>query len=341
MGKLVVNRPDLIDGEYLYYLFLSPSFNRYLFDTASGTKILHTSPGRIEGFEVWLLPLSQQRDIAAVLRALDDKIELNRCMNETLEAIARAIFKSRFVDFAPVRAKADSQQPSVITQEIANLFTASFAESPVGKIPAGWQVRPIGEVTRVVGGSTPRTEEPAYWQDGQIAWATPKDLSSLNSPVLLDTERHITEKGLAQISSGLLPKGTVLLSSRAPIGYLAVSEVPVAINQGFIALVCETELPNYFVLNWIRANLDEIKAHANGTTFLEISKANFRPLLVALPPPPLIKEFVRLVSPLYERLVTNLRESGTLARTRDLLIPKLLSGEIQIKQAEKVVEAHA
>jgi type I restriction enzyme, S subunit len=113
--------------------------------------------------------------------------------------------------------------------------------------------------------------------------------------VLLDTERHITKEGLGQISSGLLPKGTVLLSSRAPIGYLAISEVPVAVNQGFIALVCDAELSNYFVLNWIRANLEEIRAYANGTTFMEISKANFRPPLVAVPPRPLLVEFARFV----------------------------------------------
>jgi type I restriction enzyme, S subunit len=107
---------------------------------------------------------------------LDQKIELNKSMNQTLEATARVTFKSWFVDFDPVRAKGNSQQSTVISEQIAKLFPTSLYESPVGNIPSDWQVRAIGELTRVVGGSTPRTEEPSYWQGGQIAWATPKDL---------------------------------------------------------------------------------------------------------------------------------------------------------------------
>jgi type I restriction enzyme S subunit len=237
--------------------------------------------------------------------------------------------------------KTDGQQPRSMANEVANLFPAAFVDSPVGEIPTEWRVRPAGELARVVGGSTPRTGEPSYWKDGKIPWATPKDLAPLTSPILLHTDRYITEKGLSQISSGLLPKGTVLLSSRAPIGYLAIAEVPVAINQGFIALVCDEDLSNYFVLNWIESHLNEIKARANGTTFLEISKTSFRPLLVVVPPLPLMKIFHSLVSPLYAKVTANLRQSESLVQLRDLLLPRLLAGKIRIGQAEKIIEAHA
>lgn len=214
------------------------------------------------------------------------------------------------------------------------MFPTSLVDSPTGQIPAGWEPQSIGDVTRVVGGSTPPTEEPLYWEGGTFAWATPKDLAPLTEPILLKTDRRITEKGLQQISSGLLPRGTVLLSSRAPIGYLAVSTIPTAINQGFIALVCDRGIPNYFVLNWVLANLDKIKSHANGTTFLEISKANFRPLRVVVPPQSLLLEFSRVVDPLYGRMIANLRESAVLAQIRDELLPKLISGHLRIRANE-------
>jgi type I restriction enzyme S subunit len=141
-------------------------------------------------------------------------------MNQTLESIARALFKSWFIDFDPVRAKMDGRQPTGMDVETAALFPDEFEDSVLGKIPKGWRVKSIGDVVKTVGGATPSTSEPTYWEEGAIHWSTPKDLAALSSPILLDTERRITEKGLQKISSGLLPKGTVLLSSRAPIGYL-------------------------------------------------------------------------------------------------------------------------
>ena len=189
----------------------------------------------------------------------------------------------------------------------------------------------IGEVVTVVGGSTPSTANPAFWDGGNIHWATPKDLAPLRSPILLDTNSRITELGLQEISSGLLPVGTVLLSSRAPIGYLAITQIPTAINQGFIAIKCTEEVPNYFVLNWLKDNMEEIIGRANGTTFLEISKSNFRPMPIFIPSSEKMKEFVKTVEPLYQKIVANLKESRTLASLRDSLLPKLMRGEVRVR----------
>jgi type I restriction enzyme S subunit len=159
---------------------------------------------------------------------------------------------------------------------------------------------------------------------------TPKDLSGLSMPVLLDTGRKITDAGLGQISSGLLPKGTVLLSSRAPIGYLAIAEIPVAVNQGFIAMKPRDSVSNLFLLCWTNAVHDEIVSHANGSTFLEISKANFRPIRVVAPTDEVMVTFDGLVRPYYDHIVMNERESRTLATLREALLPKLISGEVRI-----------
>lgn len=277
--------------------------------------------------------ISEQQAIAHILGTLDDKIGLNRQMNETLESMERAIFKSWFVDFDPVRAKAEGRRPLGVDAETVALFPDSLEDSPLGKIPKGWRVSPIGRVVDAVGGSTPRTQESKFW-DGDIHFCTPKDMAPLEFPVLLDTERRITETGLQEIGSGLLPVGTVLLSSRAPIGYLAVAQIPVAVNQGIIAVICDKELPNLYVLHWIQENLDTIIANANGTTFLEISKKNFRPIPVVVPSAPVLSRFMETVSPLHKRIVGNVRESKTLASIRDTLLPKLISGQIRVDGTE-------
>jgi type I restriction enzyme S subunit len=185
-------------------------------------------------FPITLLPVADQKAIAHILGTLDDKIELNRKTNETLEAMAKALFKSWFVDFDPVRAKAEGR-PTGLPAEISDLFPDSFEDSELGEIPSGWRVTPVGDVVECVGGSTPSTSEADYWDGGEYFWATPKDLSSLSEPFLLDTAKKITADGVQRISSGILPVGTVLLSSRAPVGYVAAACVPVSINQGFIA----------------------------------------------------------------------------------------------------------
>jgi type I restriction enzyme, S subunit len=155
--------------------------------------------------------------------------------------------------------------------------------------------------------------------------------------VLLDTERRITDAGLARVSSGLLPPGTVLLSSRAPIGYLAISEVPVAVNQGFIAMKPCKSVPNLFLLRWAENAHDEIVSHANGSTFLEISKASFRPIRVVAPPETVLAAFDRMARPFYESIVSNEHESRTLAAMRDALLPKLISGELRVKDAGRFI----
>jgi type I restriction enzyme S subunit len=253
-------------------------------------------------------------------------------MNETLEAMARLFFKDWFVDFGPTRAKAEGRPPYLVP-ELWSLFPDALDDDDK---PVGWEVSTIGHEVRVVGGSTPSTKEPAYW-DGELCWATPKDLSSLKAPVLLKTERRITQAGISQISSGLLPIGTVLLSSRAPIGYLVISQVETAVNQGFIAMVCEGMLSNIFVWLWTQANMDAVHQKANGSTFQEISKANFRPIPVVVADPPVLRAFDEIAQPLYKQIVANEQESRALAQTRDLLLPKLMSGEIRLREVEKIV----
>jgi type I restriction enzyme S subunit len=330
-------KSQISDTKFLYYFLIQDHVINQLQTIAEHSTSTYPSirPGDIESLGLKLPALTEQQAIACILGALDDKIELNRRMNKTLEEMARAIFKSWFVDFEPVRAKAAGQTPQGLTPEIAALFPDSFEDSELGQIPKWWKIRSISDLTEVVGGSTPSTKNSAFWEAGIHCWATPKDLSSLTTPVLLNTARCITDAGLAQISSGLLPVGTVLLSSRAPIGYLAIAEIPVAINQGFIAMKPRNGVSNLFLLFWAHFSHEGIMSRANGSTFLEISKSNFRSMKLVIPETEIFKAFDRLVKPLYRRIVLNEHESHTLAILRDTFLPKLISGEIRLTDAEK------
>ncbi len=334
-----VRNRSFIDPRFLYYWMHGAEFQEQCHGVKGQTDMAdYVSLRDQRRMHITLPDLDVQRAIAFVLGSLEDKIELNRRMNETLEEMARVLFKSWFVDFDPVRAKVEGRQPFGMDEETATLFPDSFEDSALGEIPKGWAVTSIGEAVEVKGGGTPSTKESSFWDGGLHCWATPKDLSKLRSSILIDTERKITDAGLAKIGSGLLPVGTVLLSSRAPIGYLAVAQVPVAVNQGFIAMLCNGPLTTHYVLHWARMSVEQIKGRAGGTTFPEISKKNFRPMLVLMPPDEVLSAFEKHAVPLYERMSANLRQTHTLTAIRDALLPKLLSGEVRVREAQEIVE---
>jgi len=320
------------DHDFLFYWLRANK--EVLEQHANGSTFKEISGTSVKALKIELpRSLSEQRAIAHILSTLDEKIELNRRMSETLEAMARALFKSWFVDFDPVHAKAEGRDPG-LPKPIADLFPVRFVDSELGDIPEGWEVKCIEEAVTCVGGSTPSTHRPEYWEGGTNHWTTPKDLSRLSNSVLIDTERKITAAGLERISSGLLPAGTLLLSSRAPIGYLAIAQVPVAVNQGYIAIPPGGDLSPLWMLFWAENNMERIKGHAGGTTFQEISKRNFRPLRLIVPTSRAARACDELVDPLFKRIVASERQSCTLAALRDALLPKLISGEVRVGTAQ-------
>jgi type I restriction enzyme S subunit len=350
--------PLIEDAEYVMFALRSPLV-RHLMDTWANTTAQPTFNLKDLGnLPVPVPPSAEKKEIKDLLKSFDNRIALLRETNATLEAIAQALFKSWFVDFDPVRAKASLPTPcgrgaggegnhslyphpnplpegegAVLPPEIAALFPDSFEESELGLVPKGWLVSPIGNVVETVGGGTPDTKEASYWEPAQYCWTTPKDLSNISAPVLLDTERKLSAKGVAKISSGLLPSGTLLMSSRAPIGYLAITQEPMAINQGYIAMLPDSVLPPLYMLFWCKQNMDRIKNHANGSTFMEISKKAFRPLPTLVPPAAIIEQFVSVVGVLFDRLVENENQARTLATLRDTLLPRLISGQLRLPEA--------
>lgn len=337
VGRFITDEKKL-NLDYLYYVISSELYENLLFDRASGSGQPNLSPENILSVEIPYPPYVEQLEIASVLNAFDRQITLLRETNATLEAIAQALFKSWFVDFDPVRAKQSGRQPDGMDEATAGLFPDSFEESEVGMVPRGWKVQPIGDVSTIVGGATPDTKTSTFWEPAVHCWTTPKDLSGIPSPILLDTERKLSDLGLAKIGSGLLPTGTLLLSSRAPIGYLALAQVPVAINQGYIAIPPGGSLPPIYLLFWCRENMEVIKGRANGSTFMEISKKAFRPIPAVIPQTEIINAYIDSAGVLIARLVENERQAQSLAALRDALLPRLISGQLRIADVDSAVE---
>ncbi len=239
--------------------------------------------------------------VADLLRALDDRIEINAQIVGTILDLA---------DSALHDLKATNDH---------------------------WYRTRFGEVADVFGGGTPSTSEPAFWS-GDIAWATPTDVSRLPAPYLFDTARHITRLGLANTSSQLYSPGSIFMTSRATIGAFAIAQRPTAVNQGFIVVVPRHDVERWWLFHEMRSRVDEMIGLANGSTFLEISRKNFMNMEIQMPPPSLLDRFHTLAGPLHQRARVAAQESRVLALLRDALLPKLISGELRIREAERVVE---
>ncbi len=244
---------------------------------------------------ITLPPIEEQKRIAGVLSSLDDKIDLLNRENATLDALAETLFRHYFI------------------------------ENPNPE----WKEGKLGDILSVKGGTTPSTTDPRFW-NGNIAWTSPRDITTLNGMYLFKTERTITEEGLAKISSGLLPAGTLLMSSRAPVGVLAFAEIPLAINQGYIAIIDDKGYPKEFIYLWLTANMENIHNYSNGSTFMEISKFAFKSLDILIPPKPEVAVFVKIIKPYFEKIHNNEKQILSLVKMRDGLLPKLMSNEITI-----------
>ena len=255
-------------------------------------------------------PIIIQRKIAGILSALDAKIENNNKINANLEAQAQALFKSWFVDFTPFK-----DQP--------------FVDSELGPIPQGWKVGKLGDIGEIVGGRTPSTSKPEYYTTHGIAWLTPKDLSTSKAKFTSRGEIDITDEGYKSTSTKLMPRGSVLFSSRAPIGYLTIAKNEICTNQGFKSLV-----PNGagtgFIYYTLRHLTPQIEKRATGSTFKEASATLMRSVETIVPPTSILNKFEELLRPILQFQEKKEEENQRLAALRDTLLPKLMSGEIKL-----------
>jgi len=323
--------------KFIWYQMRSNRWIGFINNVKGGSAQAGANAKTMGAFECVLPPLTTQKKIAHILSTLDDKIELNRKMNKTLEAMAQALFKSWFVDFDPVHVKAQAKSEQElevaasklgISKEILDLFPSEFEESEMEIIPKGWEVLTIGEKLNVLLGGTPSRRNAAYWTDGTISWI---NSGKVNEFRIIEASEMITEDAVAKSSTKLLPKKTTVLAiTGATLGQVSLLEIDSCANQSVIGLPETKELNHSFIYPYICYAIKELMSHQTGGAQQHINKRNVEDFSMLIADERILKKYVSIVKPLMDTISNNSFEIEALEKTRDILLPKLLSGEIEV-----------
>ena len=331
---LVANHSN-IDNSFLYLLLKSPSYREQIVASAKGSTVIMITKDAIENHSFLLPPPVEQKAIAHILGTLDDKIELSRKTNETLEAIAKALFKSWFVDFDPVKAKAEGR-PTGLPAEISDLFPDSFVDSELGEIPRGWEPRTIREWGRTECGKTPSTHNQEFYGNNYMFVAIP-DLH--NGFHIVTSGKQLSELGADSQRKKLLPPGSVMVSCIATPGLVGVTKEACFTNQQINSIIPNSKEASWFLALAMIENRDLLLSlGGGGSVFFNLSKGRFDEIEILAPSEDLISAFSGVVSALMDRCFATKLEIIAFTNVRDALLPKLISGELRIPDAEKMLE---
>lgn len=303
-----------LHADFVSYWLRSPAFAEQAFATKSATDMAdYINLGDQRRMSIALPPLATQRRIAAVLSAFDELIEINERRIELLEELARSLYREWFVRF-----------------RFPGHEGVGFVDSEAGAVPDRWIVGPTAELIGPIGGGTPSKKKPEYWDGGQIAWYTPSDLTRGRHRYVNESAARITAEGLANSSARLFPPGSVLMTSRATLGVLAIAAEPGTCNQGFIVIPPVDGIPPSYVYHWLADHSSELEAVATGATFKEITRRAFKRFPFTLPSREVLDQFGKLVHPLEGEIASAEQHNRALAATRDLLLPRLVTGRLDI-----------
>ena len=332
---VIRGRDGVTDNDFAYYLTQWEEVRNYAIGQMTGTSGRQRVPAEsLNHLVVPIPPLKEQKAIAHMLGTFDDKIELNRRMNRTLEEMARAIFQDWFVDFGPTRAKMEGREP-YLPPELWGLFPHELVDSELGEIPDGWEVGVLNDSIEILSGGTPKTSVPGYW-DGNIPWYTAKDAPALSDIFALTTERLITQSGVDNSSTKVLPASTTVISARGTVGRLACLGIPMAMNQTCYGIRGAKGYPDFFTYWNTRNTVSQLRARTHGTIFDTITRGTFKIAETVLVPTESARAFESAITPLMNQILGNLNESRTLAAQRDLLLPELVSGKIQVGETNSL-----
>jgi type I restriction enzyme S subunit len=329
VGKVIAKSSDA-NLDFLHWVMRHKDYRNLVVSTATGSTVRHTSPSRILAYSFFLPPPSQQQAISHILGTLDDKIELNRKTNETLEAMAKALFKSWFVDYDPVIAKAQGR-PTGLPAEISDLFPDSFEDSELGEIPSGWEVKELDEVAHFLNGLALQKFPP---EDGAATLPVIK-IAQLKKGDSIGADRCST----AVPSDYVVRDGDVLFSWSGSLAVDIWCGGDGALNQHLFKVTSKT-YGKWFFLQWVKHHLPEFQEIAQGkaTTMGHIQRHHLSEAKALIPTPSLLAAMDSVFSPLLDRAFGLRKQSKHLAITRDAFLPKLISGEMRIPDAEKMLE---
>jgi type I restriction enzyme S subunit len=308
-GCIKIEPPEhRLRSKFLSYYLSLPQCTGWLERNAVGTTMLNLNTRILGGLKIPNFSIELQDSIIGILSSYDNLIENNRRRIQLLEQAARLLYKEWFVHFR---------------------FPGHEHVKIKDGVPEGWERKKIADVCDTIGGGTPSTKISDYW-NGDVTWVVPSDVTSNGSLVLLDSERKITKRGLRESSAKLVPPESILMTSRASVGYFALMDTEACTNQGFINIIPKDSETRMYLLFNLMSRVNEIQNNAKGTTYPEISKGRFRSMDMIMPRMPLIKEFGRMAYDIIQQVRCLKRTNKNLESARDLLLPRLMNGEIAV-----------
>lgn len=282
---------------------------RLLKTLSSGSTTKFLTVRMLDNLDIPLPSINIQTEIVNILSAYDDLIENNQKQIKLLEEAAQRIYKEWFVDLR---------------------FPGYENTKIVDGVPEEWRVASIADICDTVGGGTPSTKIQSYYEKGDILWVTPTDITRNFSLALLDTEKKITPEGLKNSSAKMLPAETILMTSRASVGFFGMCKYEVCTNQGFISCIPKRENLQMYLLFNLKSRVEEIRQKAGGSTYLEISKTVFRELKIILPKDEVLAEYQKNVHDIFDEIYCRTEMIKSLVDMRNRLLPKLMSGEVEV-----------
>ena len=335
-GFAVIDANEQADSQYIYYWLTQKHITDFLQAIAENSTSAYPAirPENLENLDISIPPIEEQKRIAGVLGAFDDKIELLQKQNTTLENIAKALFKSWFVDFDVVHAKQQGQPKAAVmqqyhlTEELYNLFPSSFEPSSLGPIPTGWQVKTVQDLGHIICGKTPSTKHKEYF-GGDIPFITIPDMH--NNIFVDQTERYLTKAGENSQSSKTLPPYSVCVSCIATPGLVSLTTIPSQTNQQINSVIpfnLHSKYYNYYILRTVAKQI--ATRGSGGSVFGNLNKTAFSKIQILWAPEKLQIFFTYKIEPLFNKIQTNNKQIQTLTEMRDALLPRLISGKIRV-----------
>ena len=314
--------PEKCHPQYLYYLFTTDNFVTDYLKSCKGAKMPRGDVNRLLNYEFNLPDLPTQLRIAGVLGSIDEKIELNRKKIAELEALAKTIYDYWFVQFDFPDKNGEPYKSSG--------GKMVWNDQLKREVPEGWGTGTIGDLGEVVSGGTPSTSNPAFWTEYGISWITPKDLSNTTNKYIRHGEHDITEEGLRNSSARLMPRKSILLSTRAPIGYIAVADCALCTNQGFKSIIPNKGIGSEYIYYLVQSLIPYVKTLGVGSTFSEVSKSAFESVCIVRPPKTLVDNFNEIATHIGEaRCVCEICVEESITQ-RDTLLPLLMNGQVEV-----------
>ena len=318
-AALITCKEGLLDPDFCYYLISSAQVRNQLSAAAQQTKIRHTSPDKIKACKIFIPDLAEQKKIGQLLRRIEEKISLNKQINQNLEALAKQLYDYWFVqfDFPDENGKPYKSSGGKMV----------WNERLKREIPQGWEVKTINDLAEVFNGATPSTSASLNY-GGDIIWITPKDLSNQQSKFIIQGERNITDKGYGSCSTHLLPVDSILMSSRAPIGLFTIAKTELCTNQGFKSFVPKDKLLNSYLYYYLLQYKKQIERLGTGTTFKEVSRDDMLKFLVLTPNTNILHLFEEKAKAIGDEQLTIQNENSSLIKQRNELLPLLMNGQV-------------